>query len=282
MENNNNNNNVNVENFATVLSGIIGQTIGLKHIHPTTESRDFYIQAPKLGAPIILYHYRHVFCLDIHPDDFERIFSGEVSAYDYIKSANWQVGYFKGGYSMFEGGYYQPIDIIGRKEEVRRYLKILSCRTEWSPLRHKPSKERCANCSVENCTFSDYTKGKRVEEISELDPRVDLFEALCRRFEQEYPGYTFHGFYCKEIVPEGEIWIYPTPFSCFKEGDLVDCTAYASNADIQSLMMHENEPENWNDYAKNFQFKNYKSDTKNDELTKENLKKACDDWLQRG
>ena len=67
----------------------------------------------------------------------------------------------------------------------------------------------------------------------------------------------------------------------FKEGDLVDCTAYASNADIQSLMMHENEPENWNDYAKNFQFKNYKSDTKNDELTKENLEKACDDWFPK-
>ena len=123
-----NNNNVNVNNFATELSELIGQHIGLDHIHPSTEGRYYYIQAPKTGAPMLLHHYRGPFFIDIHPDDLEDISSGKVSAHEYITSANWQVGYYWGGGSMVGGGYYQPIDLVGRRDEVRRYLQILSCR----------------------------------------------------------------------------------------------------------------------------------------------------------
>lgn len=270
--NNNINVNVNVNNFATELSELVGQHIGLDHIHPSTEGRYYYIQAPKAGAPMLLHHYRGPFVIDIHPDDFESISSGNISAHDYIMSANWQVGYYWGGGSMIGGGYYQPIDIIGRKDEVRRYLQILSCRGYKQSGGYMPSEKNCAECSVENCPFSKYKEGKWDVEMSESDPRVDLFNALRERFEQENPGYTLRGFLCGEI-PEGEIRL--TPNSRYTENEPFAFMAYASSSVIQSLLMHETEPENWIDYAKSFKFRIHKMfDSQTYDVTMENLKKA--------
>ena len=92
--------NININSFATELSKLIGQHIGLDNIHPSTKGRSYYIQAPKAGAPMLLHHYRGPFFIDIHPDDFEALASGNVSAHDYIASADWQVGYYWGGSSM--------------------------------------------------------------------------------------------------------------------------------------------------------------------------------------
>ena len=153
------NDNTNIINFANELTELTGQHIGLDHIHPSTEGRYYYIQAPKAGAPMLLNHYRGPFFIDIHPDDFEDISSGKVSAHEYITSANWQVGYYWGGGSMVGGGYYQPLDLVGRRDEVRRYLQILSCRGNRRSSGYMPSEKNCADCSVENCPFSKYKEG---------------------------------------------------------------------------------------------------------------------------
>ncbi len=267
-----NNNNVNVNNFATELSELIGQHIGLDHIHPSTEGRYYYIQAPKTGAPMLLHHYRGPFFIDIHPDDLEDISSGKVSAHEYITSANWQVGYYWGGGSMVGGGYYQPIDLVGRRDEVRRYLQILSCRGYRQSCGYMPSEKNCADCSVENCPFSKYKDGNWDAEMQEHDPRRDLFKALCERFEQENPGYTLRGFLCGGI-PDGEIWINPNGH--FAEDEPFAFTAYASDSVIRSLLMHEIEPENWAEYAKSFQFHIHKMfDKQSYDVNKETLEKA--------
>jgi len=268
-------NNINVISFASEMSELLGVEIGVSHIHPSSEDegRFFYIQPPKAGAPMILHHYRGPFCIDIHPDDYKKIETGEISVREYIISANWQVGYYWGGGSMIGGGYYQPIDIIGKNDEVRRYLQILSCRGYYkSSCGYKPSRKACEECSVENCPFSDYKKGNWENEMEEYDPRIDFYKSLRLRFEQENIGYTLHGFSCGKL-PDNEIWLSPnghyhkdTPFTF---------TAYASYSTIRSLLMREVDLENLKEYVDSFNFRIHKMFShQTHEVNPENLEKA--------
>ncbi len=265
-----NNNNVNINNFATELSALIGQHIGVEHIHASTEGRYYYIQAPKSGAPMLLHHYRGPFFIDIHPDDLEDISSGKVSAHEYITSANWQVGYYWGGGSMVGGGYYQPLDLVGHRDEVRRYLQILSCRRR-DDMR---TEKECVNCSVENCPVSKYKTGNWNGEMQEYDPRCDLFEAVLERFERENPGYTLSKLFTTAWpgIPDGEIWL-----ACrgrYTEDEPFSLSAAFSDSVIRSLLMHEIEPENWTEYAKNFRFYIKMFNGESYDVNKETLEKA--------
>lgn len=268
--------NININSFATELSKLIGQHIGLDNIHPSTKGRSYYIQAPKAGAPMLLHHYRGPFFIDIHPDDFEALASGNVSAHDYITSADWQVGYYWGGSSMLNGGYYQPLDLVGHKDEVRRYLQILSCRGYCRSCGYMPLEGKCADCFVKNCPLSEYKEGKWDEEVvHEPDPRRGLFKALCERFEQENPGYTIRNFLCGRGIPDGEIWIRPN--KRYTESEPFAFTAYASDSVIRSLLMHETKPENWTEYAKSFQFRIHKMfDEQTCDVNEKTLEKAYD------
>lgn len=262
--------NTNIRKFAVELGYIVDQHIGLDHIHPSTGCREYYIQSPKVGAPMLLKHYRGPFFVDIHPDDYDRITNGEISAHEYILSANWQIGYYQGGGSMVGGGYYQPFDIISRKAEVRRYFKIISCRVNSHASGYMPTKEVCAECSVKNCPVSYYKKGNWDKEIPEVDPRCKLFDALVKRFEEEHPDYTLRGFLCGSI-PDDEIRLSPNRP---RSGD-PSFTAYASNSVIQSLLIHEIMPENWEEYAGKFKFCIHKMfDSEVFDATKENVEKA--------
>lgn len=264
--------NPNVTEMATELSELIGQRIGVEHIHPNKEDRYYYIQAPEPGVPLLLHHYRGPFFIDIHPDDYEKITSGLISPHDYIVTANWQVGYFWGGGSMVNGGYYQPMNLIKENAEVRRYLKILSCRGHYHSCGYMPTEENCNNCTIENCPFSKYKTGNWDNENQEHDPRRDLFKALCERFEKANPGYTFRGFLCGDI-PDDEIWLNPN--SHFTAEDPFELTAYASKRVIRSLLTHEIEPENWEEYASGFKFKIHKLfEPESWEVTPANLEKA--------
>lgn len=265
-------NKVNLNNFASEISALSAQNISIDHIHPSTEGRYYYIQAPKPGAPMLLHHYRGTFFIDIHPDDLADICSGKVTAHEYITSANWQVGYYWGGGSMVTGGYYQPLDIIGRRNEVQRYLKILSCRGYCHSCGSMPTEKNCAACSVEKCPFSSFKKGKWKAEMPEHDPRCDLFKALLERFEKENPGYTLRGFLCGGI-PDGEIWLSPN--GRYTEGEPLAFTVYVSESVIRALMMHETEPESWTEYAKSFEFRIYKRlEEQSYEANNETLEKA--------
>lgn len=241
----------NINNFATELSNIIGQPIGVDHIHAMSKGRFYYTQAPEAGAPMLLNHYRGPFFVDIHPDDLEKIASGEVSAHEYIYSASWQVGYYWGGGNMVGGGYYQPFDISGRKEEIRRYLKILSCRGRCNASGYKPTEELCTACHVESCPFSKYKEGLWENEMEEYDPRVDLFKALCRRFENQFPGYTFRGFLCSNV--EDSIIIL-SPNGHYAEEEPFSFVVYASENVIRDLMMRKVTPDDWDEYVKDFKF----------------------------
>ena len=260
----------NIKDFTSEISMIIDQKV--ENVHPSTGGRYFYIQPPKQNSPMLLHHYRGVFFIDIHPDDYEDILLGKVSAHEYIYSANWQVGYFWGGGSMIGGGFYQPFDIIAHREEIRRYFKILSCRGTRRASGYMPTEETCRSCSVEKCPFSKYAEGNWQNEMMEYDPRVEFFKALRRKFEKENHGYTLCGFACGEI-PDDEIWIRPNGH--FSEDEMDSFMAYASESIIQDLLMREIIPDDWEKYAKGFKFrirKPFSSETF--EATIENVDKA--------
>ena len=244
--------NINIDLFAKEIGQLVGQNIKAENIHPTAEGRYFYTQAPKPGAPELLHHYRGPFFIDIHPDDFERISFGDVSAIEYIQSANWLIGYYWGGGSMIGGGFYQPFDIVGRSDEVRRYFRILSCRGNKRSSGYTPNEGFCANCPIQDCPVSCYKHGTWENELSEEDSRLDLFKALNKRFEQENPGYSLQGFTSGKI-PDNEIWLSPNGHCSEKEP--FTFTVHASNALIQSLLMHETNPEDWDKYVEGFQFR---------------------------
>jgi len=266
---------VNIFNLAHELSALTGRSISAENIHANPQGRYYYTQAPKQGAPMLLHHYRGPFFVDMHPDDYEAIATGKIEPHEYIITATWMVGYYWGGGSMVSGGYYQPLDIVNRKEEVRRYLQILECRGHRISCGYMPTKEKCDSCDVENCPFSEYKRGTKNwdAEIQEPDPRREFFKALAERFSAENPGeYGLKGFLCGSI-PNGEIWLSPN--GRYTEDQGFTFTAYAPSYLIRSLLMHEIEPDNWEMYAKNFSFRVRKMfDSEVLEATEENLKKV--------
>lgn len=130
-------------------------------------------------------------------NDYNGIISGTIDAEKYVKSANWLVGYYFGGGSMVGGGYYQPIDIVNHSAEVKRYLRILYCRSYAFSSGYRPTEDRCANCAIKNCPFSsaECNRGNWEDEyIREEDSRPEVFNLLSKKFESQYPGYTLRGF----------------------------------------------------------------------------------------
>lgn len=266
-----------MKNLACELSEIVGTTIGTTHIHVSKDGRNYYIQAPVEGAPMLLHHYRGPFFVDMHPADYKKLEAGEVSAHDYIISANWQIGYYWGGGSMVGGGYYQPFDIVNKQADVQRYFKILACRGGKLASLYDPSEESCNNCSVENCPFSNYKSGNWSNELQEEDPRCFLFQALLKRFENNFDGYTLKGFLCTSIIADDEILLVPN--ARYSEKEERSFIAYASESIIRALLMHTIVPEDWDTYAASFTFKMKKECWGSNEIfdvTLENVKEAID------
>lgn len=265
-----NENNMNL--FTEELSTLVGKSIGRDHIHEGI-GRYYYIQPTKKGHPMLLNHYRGPFIVDIHPDDFKGLESGELDAHEFIHTANWQIGYYWGGGSTF-GGYYQPFDIVGHSDEVKRYFSILYCRGNRLSSGYMPTEDYCNACTVENCPFSNYKKGNWKTELNEHDPRINFFDTLKRRFEKEYPGYTLHGFFsafeCGSI-PNNQIWIRSNGH--YNDDAPYSFTAYVSAETIRGLLMREIEPENWDKYAESFMFLHAElSDENHDVVTMERIK----------
>lgn len=100
--------------------------------------------------------------------------------------------------------------------------------------------------------FSPYREGYCEDKIKEDDPRRKFFQALLQRFEEEFQGYTLHGFLCGEI-PDDEIHLRAN--WRWRKEEQASFTACASENIIRSLLMHEIVPESWEDFVKGFQFK---------------------------
>lgn len=187
----------NMNTFATLVSNIVGETINPEeHIH-IGSGRTYYIQPALDGAPMLLRHYRGPLFIDMSEADYNAINSGSIDAEEYVNSSNWLLGYYWGGGSMVGGGYYQPIDLVNRSEDVKRYIRILSCRTNRVSSGYRPTEEQCTNCSVKKCPFSTAECNKGIwenETIQEKDPRHDIFKLVLEKFENQFPGYTLRGF----------------------------------------------------------------------------------------
>lgn len=273
---NNFTNSTNMGVFAQELSTIIGQPIGVGQIFPSEEGRFYYIQAPLKGAPMLLHHYRGGFFVDINPDDYEKLANGDLEPQEYIRTANWQVGYYWGGGDMISGGYYQPLDIVGKQETVRRYLRILSCRGRLRSSGYKPAEAECQHCFVAGCPFSPYNESIRglfrSEEVEEYDPRLDFLDALFFRFGAEHPDYRIRGFFCQTNMAEDN-QILLVPNGHYKKDEPYSYTAYASEAVIRDLLMRRIIPDNWEKYSKSFEFVLFQRGSSNYlEATDENLK----------
>ena len=196
----------NMNTFAKLVSDIVGEAINPEeHIH-IGSGRAYYIQPTLDGAPMLLRHYRGSLFIDMSEADYNAINSGSIDAEKYVNSSNWLLGYYWGGGSMVGGGYYQPIDLVNRSEDVKRYIRILSCRTSRVSSGYRPTEDQCTNCSVKNCPFSTAECNKGIlenETIQEKDPRHDIFKLVLEKFENQFPGYTLRGM-----------------LSAFKDGDM--------------------------------------------------------------
>ena len=242
-----------IQDLAQELTELTGQRIGSDHIHPSRYGRSQFIQPPKAGAPMLLHHYDGYFLVDMHPNDFNDISSGTVNPHDYITSANWLVGYYWGGMSMTLGSYYQPLDIVGKKENVQHYLNILSCRGKLVTSGYMPNDEACRNCSNVNCcSFRDLNLGNWEGEMPEPDLRVSLFDAIKKRFERKYPRFTLKGI-TSFPIPEGEIWLVPNPR--ISENSQYSFMVKAPDTLIQNLLMRENVPHSMTDFVETLTFK---------------------------
>lgn len=264
----------NLKAFADELSIIVDQPIEVQFIW-TNERIYYYIQQPLEMHPMLLSHYRGGYFVEMNPQDMKKIKSGEISPSDYIRQANWLVGYFWGGGSMVGGGYYQPMDIVGRQDEVRKYLKTLDCRGITGACHYMPNEAKCARCTLTECWFSKYKEGKREDDIQEPDPRHDLFDALMRRFEKEYPGYTLRGFCCSETLEDDQAFVSAN--GRYLEDKPHSFLVYVSDNVIRSILMHTVAPENWDEYAATFKFIMKVGEDYRHEATPETVAQASDE-----
>lgn len=237
-----------IEIFCVQLSEVVGQKITYDHVHPLSEGRYYYTQAPEEGFPMLLRHYRGVYCLDIHPRDFKKLEMGEITPQEYINSAKFLVGYYWGGGSVFYGAYYQPLDIVNKKEEVQRYLQILNCRGNRRSSGHTPDFEECTNCSVEKCPMSNFKNGAWDKEIQEVDYRKDFYKALVIRMN--YQSYKIARMYTGNEVPENSIYLMPLVNDSSIENTKIE--ARISVKTMNALMKQEIKPDDWNKYIEKF------------------------------
>lgn len=274
--NENNKNLSNFEIFEQELSDICGERIGLNHIHEGS-GREYYIQATEKNKPMLLRHYRGPLFVDLHKDDLLGLQSGAIDANEFIHSANWQVGYYWGGGSMMEGGYYQPVDIMNHRDDLQRYLRILSCRTNKRSSGHIPSAENCAKCTVENCPFSPYDckyGNWKDEPIQEFDPRVPFFKELTKKFEQLYPGYTIRGWLCNfrdDVIPDKQAWVRAN--SRWMEEDPYSFMIFVDAKIVRGLLMHEINGEDAEQFIKQCTFHHAEyNETGHPQVTIEHIK----------
>ena len=241
-----------IEELANKLCSLIGEKISPENIRINSQGRFYYTQAPAPNAPQLMYHYRGFFFVDMHSDDYNKLETGEVNSNDYIYHANWLVGYYLGGGNMIKGAFYKPLNIIENNEETKSYLTFISCKSKQNYFKYHPTQEDCKNCLLKTCPISQFKSGEN-EFVNDYDPRKDFYHSLKLRFENEYPGCSFTGFICDEI-PDNEIWLYPNS----SNPDVIPIKTFkvcVSNNVIRTLLMHEIEPQNWNDYINSFTFR---------------------------
>lgn len=247
--------NENIINFARKLSIICGETICIDHIYEGT-GRYYYIQPTEKGFPMLLRHYRGSLFIELHKDDLKGLQSGELDEDEFIRSANWLVGYFWGGGSMIRGGYYQPLDIVNRTEELQRYLRILACRTNGVSSGYIPDTLRCERCTVENCPFCPYDckEGRWEDEaIHENDPRIAVYRALTKRFENLYPGYTLSGWLSAFTDGSTENALVRAN-THWNENDPYSFTVWLPSEIVRGLLSHTIQVEDVDQFVNNFKF----------------------------
>lgn len=270
------NNISNFENFANQLSAICGEHIGLDHIHEGT-GRYYYIQPAAKGAPMLLRHYRGPLFIDLHKDDLKGLQSGKLDANEFIRSANWQVGYYWGGGSMMGGGYYQPVDIVNRTDDLQRYLRILDCRTQSHSSGYMPDASECAKCTVENCPFCPYDCKEgcwKDEPIQENDPRIPVYKALTRKFEKLYPGYTIRGWLCSSkdgSMPDNQAWVRAN--SRWDEKEQYSFMIWLDAKTVRGLLMHDINVEDADQFVQEYTFHHTEwNEEEHPEVTLEHIK----------
>lgn len=143
-----------IQTLSQELSTITGQNIMADYIQPKTrESRfrkDSMVIRP--GYPMIKNFTHALFGVDIHPDDFNKIQSGEISVQDYILQSTWIIKYNS---AMKHRTYsYQTSHLIEQQEEIRRDLKIWLCSS--LTLSYFPKVNKCNACPVKPCPVSPY------------------------------------------------------------------------------------------------------------------------------
>ena len=183
-----------IQELSEKVTELIGFHLRADHIHYIGEDGagwHYYIQALQPGYPVLAMHYRGPLMLALPFADYCKLEAGEITVDAYIAQSHWNYGYYWGGGGLLSGAYWQPLEAetgIHDTERISRYLQILSCRTFRRSSGHIPSIENCAKCQLDEtgCPFSPQNQtGSWDNEVAEPDGRVELFQAVCERVQQE-------------------------------------------------------------------------------------------------
>lgn len=235
--------------LSEMLTELLGYTLGVDHIHSDKPGFAYYIQSLKPGYPVLVMHYRGPLMLVIPDADYQRLNNGEITVKNYIEESHFNYGYFWGGGGLLSGAYWQPLEGntgINDKNRISRYLEILSCRTATHSHGYRPKGEQCQRCKIDEtgCPFSSLNQtGCWDNEVQELDARIDLFNAIEDRLQEEL-GFEI----CSDMShsnDQNELLLFPG-----YEPNSVK--AFVNKELLNNLLYHPEQEYDWATIAKSF------------------------------
>ena len=241
-----------MENFITPLADIVSEKTGLEilpeHVHISSR-RSFYIPETDPGRPLLLHHYRGPFFIEINYDDWEKLITGAISPLEYVNTSHWYYGYYWGGGSSINGGYFTPLEDkegINDKEKVFNFMNILACRGSYLTTGYEPSEDDCSCCEVTECPYSKVSFMPYPLRVNTLpDNRWYFFKALHHYIRKTF-DYEIRGMSCSETVLPNEIVLYRN--YCERSFEV-----YVSDRTIKDLLYTKYaEDFNWDVFVKTF------------------------------
>lgn len=198
-----------MENLKQILSDAIFEKTGLRvsldHIHSDQAGWYYYVHKKSLmeGFPLILNHYRGPLMTIIPYMDYEKLkSSSEKEVSQYVEEASLSFGAFYGGGAVLSGVYYKPLQ---NKEEILKYMAILSCRVNRRSSGYRPTEEQCAKCQIKKCWFSALESKQENSIICEEgDKRQEFISLMRQRIEKTFGIDTHMGVSFCEEETEGD------------------------------------------------------------------------------
>lgn len=247
------------DELASKISNRIGVVLDAKNIHyiqADGTGYHYYIQCLKPNYPVLMADYKGQLILVLPFEDYKLLCDEKIVVDDYIESAYFNYGYYRGGGGLISGAYWQPLEEgpgIHDTESISQYLNLLHCRmAQWMSVRI--SEECCAHCSLASasCQYSPLGKDTREEyQLNEPDSRPKLFAVIKARVEAELNFQVSQ--YFSHDGDRNELRLFP--------GNKLDTVTLGVSARLlNDLLYHPNRDYDWQQLAQNLVMSTTKGD----------------------